>query len=830
MSDFSPHEAPVKEARALPVPLPGKLAGRETALAQVYAQLKAGTPVLLYGVPGIGKTALAATLAGALTQQPGGVLWMNVDNPRLEELLVRVGRAYQVSEIMSSDNPLGMVGAVENTLKSSKPFIVIDGTVQPDVVSRFISRCVDGLPMLFTSENEADGTWTSVGLTQLEPEQASALFKQESRMSGDAQDIDVYGIVKLLNHLPFAIVLVARAMLASKQHPGDYIKLLEQITTTTGTNAPVTALTASFKTLTGALQGLILMMGATFDGRVSAELLSMVSGAPLESVQQAMNILAQLNLVGRTQRYGEPYYILHKLTHAFAQNTLRTSNRLEDLQNKVQDAVLAYARKYSATSEEAYNKLATEMDVFMAAARWGAANGNRAIASDLVSILTQAGNFVRERGYLYELLQLRELSSGGTSAFPAYGEPEEAVELLEHDEDLAPEDMVFDDDLVDLDEDEEEDEDVFDDEEVLESLLEDEPPATTVPEGTSDLSTLDESSLRSLLAQVRQSGEKERQIGVLKAIGDFQVKKNMENEAIATYNEVLNIQEDLDDQEGVLDTLDMLSALMVKTENSQAAVMHASRGIKLAEEQDDQETKLQLHIILGDARQQLGESEAASEAYSAALQIARMTDDKQNEAIVLYKLGFAQLDNGDAQTSIQTWERALALFKSQEKRGYEGRVLGGLGSAYGDMDRWAEAVNFHTSALHIAREVNDKDEEVLQLGSLAFAATRAGQLGEAVLRYRQALHLAYQNDNVDNIVTTIVDLVRLLLQSRKHVSVAELLINDAIHYEPHDKDVVQLKEQVDAAKQAAAENGTRMIEVTGTAKDYAENAYDLLEA
>lgn len=836
MSDFTPHEAPVKEARALPVPLPGKLAGRETILAQVYAQIKAANPVLIHGAAGMGKTALAATLAGALTQQPGGVLWMTVDNPRLEELLVRVGRAYQVRDITNSDNPLGMVGAVENTLKSHKPVIVLDGSIPPDVASRFISRCVNGLSILLTSENAEEGAWSAVELVKLAPEQASALFKQESRLTTSDHDIDIYGLVKLVDHHPFAIVLIARAMLASKQQPAAYLKLLEQIAATTGRNAPVTALTASFKTLTGALQGLILMMGATFSGRASAELLSMVSGAPLESVQQAMNILAQLNLVGRFQRYDAPYYVLHPLTHAFAQNTLRASNRLDELQNKVKDSILAYARKYATPFPDAYTKLAAEMDVFLAAAQWGVSHGDRTIAGELVTTLTQAGDFARERGYLYELLLLRELSSASSAAFPAYGDTGEVSELLDEEEELAPEDIRFDEELEDeaiADEEEE----IFDDEAMLESLLEDEEPIEdedesflTAPADVVDLSTQDASRLRSMLAQVRQSGDKQRQIEILKAMGDLQVKQKMQNEAIATYGEVLTIQEDLNDRAGVLDTLDMLSALMVKTENSQAAVMHATRGIKLADDLNDKETKLQLHLTLGDARQQLGESEAAVQDYLAALEIARMTGDTQNEAIALYKLGFAQLDNGEAQTAIQTWERALALFKTQEKRDYEGRVLGGLGSAYGDMDRWAEAVNFHTSALHIAREVGDKDEEALQLGSLAYAATKAGQLGEAVLRYRQALHLAYEHNNVDNIVSTIVDLVRLLVESRKHVSVAELLINDALKYEPHDRDVLALKQRVDSEKQLAEAYQTRLIEVTGTARDYAANAYQLLEA
>src|SRR5688572_14759739 len=138
MSDFPSHEA-----AALPVQLPGKLVGREAALAQVYGLLKKGEAVHLYGVPGVGKTALAATLASAYAQQPGGVLWLNVDNDSLESLLVRVGRAYDIEELMTGDNPIAHVGAVASELTQHKPLLVLDGSINAAIASRFITRCVE---------------------------------------------------------------------------------------------------------------------------------------------------------------------------------------------------------------------------------------------------------------------------------------------------------------------------------------------------------------------------------------------------------------------------------------------------------------------------------------------------------------------------------------------------------------------------------------------------------------------------------------------------------------------------------------------------------------
>ena len=493
------------------------------------------------------------------------------------------------------------------------------------------------------------------------------------------------------------------------------------------------------------------------------------------------------------------------------------SNRLETLQNKVHDTVLEYAKKYGTDDEDDHIKLATEMDNVIATARWASGNGNRDTANQLIVTLTQAGNFIQEYGYLYELLTLRAFSSGFRDAFPAYQEETDEVEELERILEAA-----------EADDDEELDFDIEDDE--LEEDEEDESifsiPSTL---DTATLPNIDIDVLRTALNAARQQKDIIRQIQVLKALGKVQIFQSRETEAIATYNDLLSAYESVEDNEGTLETLDMLSGLLTRTDNSQAAILNATRGIQLAEKLDDDDTRMHLHITVGDARQNLGESKEAIQAFAKALEIARTRDDAQNEAIILYKLGYAYLDNGDTETAITTLEQARDLFKSQEKRDYEGRVLGGLGAAYSELERWSEAINYHNSALYIAREVEDREEEALQLSNLGQALVQTNKLPEALTRYRQALHLAYEGGNRDNIVSAIVDLVRLMMRSARLLDISNLLIDDAVALEPADRDVISLKERIEAEKQVADLKGTQQAPINGTAKDYAENAYTMMD-
>ena len=816
MPELTPHEAPVTAIADLPLMHPGRPIGRDDLLKTLLGALKQNEAVVLQGASGIGKTTVAVTIASAYAQQADqSVLWLSVNNPPFVELIARIGRAYQDNDISSSQNPLSKVGAVANLLSQHKPLIVLDGEIQADILTQFTERCGGNIPMLITNSTALDGdNWSNEAVGKLSDTDAALLFKQKSGIKDNKFDIDVYAIAKALNFEPYPLAIAARAMTASKQTPREYDKTLKEIVKSVGDNGGVAALTASYRSLNQALQGLLLMLGATLRGEGSSAFLSMVGGVPQANIDQAMTILSQLYLVEKFDRYGESYYRLHGFVHSFLETWLRGSNRMDSLRDKIKDTMRKYIQHYSETPD-AYARLATEMDNFIATARWAASNGDRDLANAIVVALTQADDFVQSEGYMYEMLLLRAIGSGSTNAFPAYGSDAAADE-----QDLEDEELDY--DLEDEELEELERANIEDDEEE-----DDEPDDSTfIPTDDVSLQTINIDQLRTALHVARQNKEIHRQVQILKAIGKVQISQDREQEAIATYNDALQIFEENDDKEGMLETIDMLSGLLTRTDNAQAAVVHVNRGLALAEDLNDKDTEMHLLTTLGDAHQELGESSDAVEAYESALVIARKRDDKQNEAVVLYKLGIAHLEDGDPDHAIQTLEQANDLFKQQGKRALEGQALGGLGSANAELQRWSEAVNYHTSALHISREVNDRDEEALQLSNLGQALVEAKRLPEALLRYRQALHVAYLTEKKDNIVSAIVELVTLMMKSLRLVPIAELLINDATNYDATDRDVIRIQDEIEEALERAEENGTELAVVAGTAKDYAANAYD----
>lgn len=834
MTDFTPLEAPAKDVKGLPLMHPGRPVGRDDLLKEIFTHLSARRAVNLHGQSGIGKTAVAAALAAAFFQQ--GVIWLNEGTSPLAALLVRIARGLKVSDVSRSEQPPSRVGALAAALVQAKPLIILDNVTDAASIEQFISKAAENMPMLILSDKPLSGSWESVAVPALGDMDAVVLFKQKGGITTSDHEIDIYGITKLLGYQPLPIVLAARGMVASKQSPADYFKNLKLVQQTAG-DALSSAIALSYRSLNASLQGLILMLGASFRGEASVDFLAAASGVPEEGIHQAMNILSQLYLVELYDRAGKPYYRLPNKVHEFATAALEGKNQLATLQKKIHDTALSYVR---ANINKPQN-LAKEIDNLIAAAQWAADNGDRSTANQLVTSLSEANDFVQDGGYVYELLSLRAIGSVSTQAFPAY--PEDSKLVVDEDlDELDDVELTLDgDDEDDFELDELEDEELYEDE--LELSEEDEESFAkpdlgdlNIEEGmdsaflrTDALSGIDLDQLRLALSQAKQQSDRPRVLQILKAIGKVQVGQGKETEAISTYNEILESYEADSDDEGTLDALNMLSALLTKTGNSQAAVMHATRGIQLAQKLNDSELEVQIYTTLGDARQDLGETQAAVDNFKRALEISRQEGDRQNEAIALYKLGFAHLDNGDSDDALHSLEQARALFKEQNRRAYEGRVLGGLGSANGDLERWGEAIGYYQSALHIAREVADKEEERLQLSNLAQAQKQGNRMGDALQSYRQALHLAYESKDRREINAAIVDLVRLLMVSPVHLDICDLLLRDGISRDPDDKDILGLVQQINIKRQEALLNGKTQKPATGTAQQYAENAYRLLE-
>ena len=228
----------------------------------------------------------------------------------------------------------------------------------------------------------------------------------------------------------------------------------------------------------------------------------------------------------------------------------------------------------------------------------------------------------------------------------------------------------------------------------------------------------------------------------------------------------------------------------------------------------------------GAAQLERGDIAAAIASLSTALSLAEGLADDATRAEIQYLLGCAQLEDGALEAAQSSLEGAHAAYESCGDARGAANALGALGSALGEQGRWSAAAEVHRSAVAATRIADDRAEEALQLSALAYAYRRSGQLGAAVRSYRQALYLAYEAVDSNGIARAAAELAEVLMGSPRHLSIAALLLNEAIAAGAPDRDATELRAELTRALAEAKAAGVTQAPVQGDAYAYARQAYE----
>ncbi|MYI40445.1 MAG: AAA family ATPase, partial [Chloroflexi bacterium] len=597
-------DAVVHSVEELPLRRLGRPLGRDELLRSLLLRLRQGQLLVLHGAPGSGKTTVAATIANVyLKQHNRPVVWISCGNPTLSELVARAARAFDQPV---GEDPLQHVGEVRSQLAQHKPLVLLDGQIEASALASFSEVCA-GCPTVVTSERPLpEGDWRNQPIGGLAQSDAIALFKQKAGLKDNAADAAIQAIVALLNNGAFALSLAARSMIIARQTPGDFQATLQDSLESHGGDALSAALSISFGGLNDRLRDLLLFLGATLRGEASAAFLNMLSGFAVDSIDMSMTILSRLFLVERFQRAGAPYYRLHPVVHAYLKDWALERQRLDALRADIIDTTLDYLDA-QLNMEDALRLLLVEMDNLIATADWARTQAATELAADILAALVPLDSQLREAGYGYELCRLAAIRAGEP---PTVAEPDEAegesADSPAPDEPAQPQDgdeAAADEQLDSLDEvdlqavnidqlrtalhvvsqNKEEPRqlqilkaiarlqvsqgsesdaiatygellDRYESNADAEGLLEVlDKLAGLLVSSDSAPDAMQQIDLRSALTFARQHKDAPRVLQILEAVGKVQIEQGREKEAVGTYREVLALQENNDDQAGILE-------------------------------------------------------------------------------------------------------------------------------------------------------------------------------------------------------------------------------------------------------------------------------------
>ena len=265
---------------------PEKLYGRQAILLEIHTFLDQGMHVLLTGIGGTGKTALAASAADERIRRGlGPVLWLGAGGGTAETffdvLLAPLGRHQELGTLRGD----ARLYATRRILaQSGVKLIVLDDFQTAELLPQIRTAVPPSIPLLITSRHSWANVDVLLKVAHLAPAEALELLTAHASNTSHhyldySTDFDSSRLCETLQHHPLAILIAAAWLRQNKKRSGSLIPRLNA--------ADETALTLRMPPGFGEAghESVMVMLDETFRG-LPGEAQAML--APLAGCQHPM--------------------------------------------------------------------------------------------------------------------------------------------------------------------------------------------------------------------------------------------------------------------------------------------------------------------------------------------------------------------------------------------------------------------------------------------------------------------------------------------------------------------------------------------------------------
>lgn len=222
---FNLHLAPAKLPAALTLNIPktdpAALIGRENDLEELNRLLATEDGVVVNGLGGIGKTALAQAYLGKYTSGYRHIAWITQTTGRIVDDLINTKGLISILGIdaagLEPDQLFEKIILKLKAVEDGPNLLVIDNAEQPLSDYRHLLPGHPGWHVLVTSREDIDGFYTK-RLGFLSPEQAVQLFRKHYTLKG-IKDSEVAELVEAVDYHTLTIEILAKTAKLQRYDP-----------------------------------------------------------------------------------------------------------------------------------------------------------------------------------------------------------------------------------------------------------------------------------------------------------------------------------------------------------------------------------------------------------------------------------------------------------------------------------------------------------------------------------------------------------------------------------------------------------------------------------
>ena len=387
---------------------PRKLIGREKLLEELFLLLGEAHQVLLQGFGGMGKTAIAATLASNwIRQDHGAVLWLRAgsgDENAILEALVRGCDREQIQAIARLSADAKLKGVRQILRESGVTLVVLDDVWNGQALFHVLKAVPSDVALLVTSRQRFSlEKIREVG--ELSPHDALTLLSYYSDTDYTPGDSEPSALCRLLGYHAFAVQIAGKTLKTRRWSPAELREKIQESPYSLKTPADFNEkerasvkdlLDASLHALDEQERATFLAFGAFFAPTLSPELLGLYTGEASD-IENRLLIL-QDNGLAECNKSGGPesrYYRIHDLAFSYAKAQSEMVQRSQALK-----ACVVYAERH----KEDFDALHLELDNLLGAAQAAWVKDEKESLIQIMLTLAVDG-YMDNRGHTFPLLE-----------------------------------------------------------------------------------------------------------------------------------------------------------------------------------------------------------------------------------------------------------------------------------------------------------------------------------------------------------------------------------------------------------------------------------------
>ena len=389
--------------------IPKKLIGRVAEALQIREFLEDQSRVLLQGFGGMGKTAIAATIAAEwLDEEQGDVIWLKAGSASADTLLEAIAAPFDgQQEVASAVDTRAKTKAVRQILAANDvSLIVLDDVWDGAALNEVLRAVPRSLPVLVTARQRY-ALDDIVEIGRMSEDGAVALLAHHSRQKLKADPFSGE-LCRQLGYHAFALEVAGKTLKVDQISPQE---LLNRIATTPhdmampedfaeeGRSSIIELLDASLYALDDYERQVFLAFGSLFNADTTPELLALLLDEEADTIREALLTLQRRGLVERlTMAHSDlTYYHIHNLSYSYARAIMQK-------QDRPAETYLPQFAEFVMMNTANISVLDVTRDTWLGAAQSACQQSQGEILIQMMSAVVE--DYVNARGYTLPLLEL----------------------------------------------------------------------------------------------------------------------------------------------------------------------------------------------------------------------------------------------------------------------------------------------------------------------------------------------------------------------------------------------------------------------------------------